>query len=370
MLKRAFARGFSSIKVSLPSSKFHNLEESFLPKEATTTKEELIQYLRDMVTIRRIEITADNYYKNKEIRGFCHLSDGQEAVAVGMEAGATFEDYLITAYRDHGQAYMRGESPHAIFAEMFGRKTGSSKGKGGSMHYYNKETNFYGGNGIVGAQCPVGVGLAFELKYRNKKNCAFVMYGDGASNQGQLYEGANMAGLWKLPAIFICENNLYGMGTSIERSCFNPEIFRRGDRIPGIQIDAQDIFNVRETIKAVKNYSIDNGPVWLEFLTYRYHGHSMSDPGISYRNREEIQSMRAQKDPIEKVKQLLVEHSLSSEQELKDIEKEVRQAVNEAAKKALEDPFPEDHELYTDIYHPSSKILLRNVEYHESTTSH
>lgn len=202
-----------------------------------------------------------------------------------MEAALTFEDPLIGAYRIHCQAYKRGYSVRAIVAEMLGKSTGATQGKGGSMHYYKKSTNFYGGNGIVGAQVPVGAGLAFALKYQKKANVASIMFGDGAANQGQIFEAANMAKLWNLPAFFICENNKYGMGTSVERSSMNTEFYKRGDVIPGFRIEGNNVYEVKQAFKWAKNWSIEHGPLFIEILCYRYHGHSMSDPGISYRKR-------------------------------------------------------------------------------------
>lgn len=202
-----------------------------------------------------------------------------------MEAALTFDDPLIGAYRIHCQAYKRGYSVRQIVAEMLGKGNGATKGKGGSMHYYKKSTNFYGGNGIVGAQIPVGTGLAFALKYQNKYNVASIMFGDGAANQGQLYEAANMAKLWNLPALFICENNKYGMGTSVARSSMNTEFYKRGDVIPGIKFEGNNVFEVREAFRWAKEYAIENGPLFIEISCYRYHGHSMSDPGVSYRKR-------------------------------------------------------------------------------------
>lgn len=284
-----------------------------MPKEATTNKEELMKYFVEMSIMRRTEVTADNLYKAKQIRGFCHLYDGQEAIAEGMEAGLTRDDCIITAYRDHCQALSRGDTPYRVLAEMLQKSTGSSKGKGGSMHYYNSKNNFYGGNGIVGAQLPVGTGLAFALKYEKKPNCAVAMYGDGAANQGQLVEAYNMAGLWKLPMIYICENNLYGMGTSTTRASHNTKFYTRGDKIPGFKAEGQNVLVVREAIKFAKEYVIKNGPLFIEFDTYRYHGHSMSDPGVTYRTREEIAQVRQNRDPIEVVRKLLLENSWAKE---------------------------------------------------------
>jgi len=361
------SRRFASLKLPLAPFPVHKLEAQTLPTVAETSREEVLQYLRDMITIRRIEVTSDNYYKNKDIRGFCHLCDGQEAIAVGMEGALTKEDCIITAYRVHGQAYMRGESPRAIFAEMFGRVTGSSKGKGGSMHFYNKQTNFYGGNGIVGAQVPVGAGLAFALKYENKPNVAAIMYGDGAANQGQVAEASNMAALWHLPAIFICENNLYGMGTSNKRAAANTLYYTRGDPIPGFLIPGQDVFQVREGMKFAKKWALEHGPIFVEINTYRYHGHSMSDPGTTYRSREEVDGIRSQKDPIELLKSLAFAHKLVTEEEVKEMEKSVRKSVEETAKQAHEDPWPGAQDLFTDVYDPSAKSKcyadeLRDVE--------
>lgn len=247
---------------------------------------------------------------------------------------------------------------------MMQKRTGSSGGKGGSMHYYNSKNNFYGGNGIVGAQLPVGTGLAFALKYQKKPNVAIAMYGDGASNQGQLYEAANMAALWKLPIIYVCENNLYGMGTSNERASHNTKFYTRGDLIPGFKIEGQNILAVREAMRWAKNYSIEHGPLFIEFLTYRYHGHSMSDPGITYRSREEINEVRANRDPIEIVRKLLLENSWAAESELKEIEKKIRADIEADVEKIKNDPEPTAEDLYSNI--GFGKHYVRGVEYNLS----
>lgn len=252
---RAGTRAFSkTIEVDLPKFETHKLEGKALPTKATTNSDELLKYFKDMSMMRRVEIAADLLYKNKEIRGFCHLYDGQESITVGMEAALTYDDCIITAYRDHTTAMGRGYTGYEVLAEMLQKSTGATKGKGGSMHYYHKKNNFYGGNGIVGAQVPVGAGVAFGLKYQGKKNICVNMYGDGAANQGQIYEAANMAGLWKLPCVFTCENNLYGMGTSVERASHNTKFYTRGDSIPGVLALGNHVLAVRELYKFCKNY--------------------------------------------------------------------------------------------------------------------
>ena len=233
-----------------------------------------------------------------------------------MEAGLSFDDPIIAAYRIHCQAYKRGYSVREIIAEMLGKQTGATRGKGGSMHYYHKTNNFYGGNGIVGAQIPVGAGIAFALKYQKKKNVCITMFGDGAANQGQIFEAANMSFLWKLPLIFMCENNKYGMGTSVERSSMNTQFYTRGGVIPGIRVDGNDVFAVREIMKWSKNYCIGEGPLFMEMMTYRYHGHSMSDPGLTYRTRDEVTERRKQGDPLVRLKKIILDNKLGTEEEI------------------------------------------------------
>ena len=327
----------------------HRLDKKDLPTTSTVTKDEMLKMFESMANMRRMETVADALYKKREIRGFCHLYDGQEAIAEGMERSMTRKDAIITAYRDHCQAYCRGDSTYQILAEMCAKSTGSSKGKGGSMHYYNSKERFFGGNGIVGAQMPVGTGLAFAMKYRNEDAFAVTMYGDGAANQGQLYEAANMAGLWKLPIIYICENNHYCMGTSQKRASNNDKFHERGDLIPGLHIDAQNVLMVKETMKWAGDYAKANGPLFLEFDTYRYHGHSMSDPGITYRTKDEVMNVRQTRDPIEICRQMILEKSWATEKELKAVEKEIRSRIDKEVEQIRNDPFPEPKELYTEI---------------------
>ncbi|WBW73144.1 pyruvate dehydrogenase e1 component alpha subunit Pda1 [Schizosaccharomyces osmophilus] len=330
---------FEGYKIDIPAM---NME---------VTRNELMDLYENMVTIRRLELACDGLYKAKKIRGFCHLSVGQEAVAGGMESAITREDSIITSYRCHGFAYTRGLPPRAIVGELMGRQCGASKGKGGSMHIF--APNFYGGNGIVGAQIPLGAGIGFAQKYLNKPNVTFALYGDGAANQGQAFEAFNMAKLWGLPVVFTCENNKYGMGTSAERSSAMTEYYKRGQYIPGLRVNGMDALAVKQACKFAKDYTVQNSqPLLMEFVTYRYGGHSMSDPGTTYRTRDEVQQMRAAKDPIEGLKRQLMEWNVANANELKNIEKKVRSFIDAEVKIAEESPFPEPtHEnLYSDIY--------------------
>ncbi|KAG2707392.1 hypothetical protein I3760_05G146100 [Carya illinoinensis] len=315
-----------------------------------TTPEELLTFFRDMATMRRMEIAADSLYKARLIRGFCHLYDGQEAAAVGMEAAITKKDSIITAYRDHCTYLARGGTLLEIFSELMGRQGGGSRGKGGSMHFYKKEAGFYGGHGIVGAQVPLGIGLAFAQKYSKDGTVAFVLYGDGAANQGQLFEALNIAALWDLPAILVCENNHYGMGTAEWRAAKSPAYYKRGDYVPGLKVDGMDVLAVKQACKFAKEHALKNGPIILEMDTYRYHGHSMSDPGSTYRTRDEISGVRQERDPVERVRKLVLSHDLATEKELKDTEKEIRKKVDEAIAQAKESPMPDPSELFTNVY--------------------
>ena len=291
-------------------------------RKSTEEKGNLIKFYRDMLLIRRFEEKAGQLYGMGLIGGFCHLYIGQEAVVVGLEAAAKEGDKRITSYRDHGHMLACGMDPNGVMAELTGRSGGYSKGKGGSMHMFSKEKNFYGGHGIVGAQVPLGAGLAFADKYMENESVTFTYFGDGAANQGQVYETFNMAALWKLPVIFVIENNQYAMGTAQERSTSSPEIYTRGDSfgIKGEAVDGMDVIAVRDAgVKAAAHCRAGKGPYILEIKTYRYRGHSMSDPA-KYRTREEVQKMRAQRDPIESIRSLLVSEKLSTEEEIKIID--------------------------------------------------
>lgn len=336
-----------SVETNLPFSA-HNVDPP--PRTVETTDKELMGFFRDMALMRRMEIASDSLYKAKLIRGFCHLYDGQEAVAVGMESAITRKDCIITAYRDHCIYLARGGTLLEAFSELMGRKDGCSKGKGGSMHFYKKESGFYGGHGIVGAQVPLGIGLAFAQKYSKEDYVSFSLYGDGAANQGQLFEALNMAALWDLPAILVCENNHYGMGTAEWRAAKSPAYYKRGDYVPGLKVDGMDVLAVKQACKFAKEYALKNGPIILEMDTYRYHGHSMSDPGSTYRTRDEISGVRQERDPVERVRKLILSHDLATEKELKDMEKEVRKEVDEAITKAKESSMPDASELFTNVY--------------------
>ena len=332
----------------------HRLEEP--PAMFTyTSKAELIDYFTQMYRMRRMEIAADTLYKGKFVKGFCHLYDGQEAICVGMEAACTFNDSLVTSYRDHCQQLARGEPMVNVLSELLGKYNPIAKGKGGSMHMYKAEANFFGGNGIVGAQAPVGTGLAFAHKYKQDGGVAMALYGDGAANQGQLYEALNMAALWKLPLIYVCENNQYGMGTSKGRSSANADYYTRGHYVPGIKVDGMNVLNVREATRFAKAHVLEHGPIVMEMDTYRYHGHSMSDPGITYRNRDEVAGVRKTRDPVERAKRYLTDLELATAAEIKAIEAELRAEVEAAVEGAKAAPQPARDLLFEDIYSNQSK---------------
>jgi pyruvate dehydrogenase E1 component alpha subunit len=332
----------------------HNLDTA--PNETVeTSKEELVSMFEMMYTMRRMEITCDNEYKARNIRGFCHLYDGQEAVATGIQYALDREDSWTTSYRCHCIALIRGGSVASVVAELFGRVAGISGGKGGSMHMYNKEEKFFGGHGIVGAQVPVGAGSAFANKYNAKPgepmNVSIACYGDGAANQGQIWEAANMCNLWKLPMIFCIENNHYGMGTSIDRHSSITDYYKMGNAIPGLRIDGMNALAVKEGMRFAKEFcGSGNGPMYIEMMTYRYHGHSMSDPGTTYRNREEIDFTRSTRDPLEFVKKCLLEAEFMSPEEIKETEKRIRKEVLKEVVKAKESPVPGMEQLTKHIY--------------------
>nr|WP_235790255.1 pyruvate dehydrogenase (acetyl-transferring) E1 component subunit alpha [Ruegeria pomeroyi] len=309
-------------------------------------------FYREMLLIRRFEEKAGQLYGMGLIGGFCHLYIGQEAVVVGLEAAAEEGDKRITSYRDHGHMLACGMEPGGVMAELTGREGGLSKGKGGSMHMFSKEKHFYGGHGIVGAQVPLGAGLAFADKYQENGRVTFTYFGDGAANQGQVYETFNMAALWKLPVVFVIENNQYAMGTAQKRSTSSPDIYTRGEAfgIPGETVDGMNVLSVKEAgEKAVAHCRAGKGPYILEVKTYRYRGHSMSDPA-KYRTREEVQKVREQSDPIEMVREMLLSGKHATEDDLKAIDKEIKEIVNQAAEFSKESPEPSVDELWTDIY--------------------
>lgn len=321
------------------------------PKPADFTRDQELKAYRDMLLIRRFEEKAGQLYGMGFIGGFCHLYIGQEAVVTGMQMALIEGDQMITAYRDHGHMLAMDMSPRGVMAELTGRRGGYSKGKGGSMHMFSKEKNFYGGHGIVGAQVSLGTGLAFANRYRENNNVSLTYFGDGAANQGQVYESFNMASLWKLPVIYIIENNRYAMGTSVNRSSAETDFSNRGAsfKILGIQVDGMDV----RAVKAAADLAVEwcrsgKGPIILEMQTYRYRGHSMSDPA-KYRSKEEVQKMRSEHDPIEQVKARLLDSKWASEEDLKAIDKEVRDIVADSAEFAQADPEPDASELYTDI---------------------
>jgi len=344
-------------KLTLHEDAFHGFKTDIPSLEVDVTKEMLLDMYYKMQAMRRMEMAADQLYKAKLIRGFCHLAIGQEAVSVGLESGITWDDLVITAYRCHPYAVLRGGTIKGVIAELLGRQGGMSHGKGGSMHIFTPR--FFGGNGIVGAQVPIGAGIALAQKYKGEKKATFALYGDGASNQGQVFESYNMAKLYNLPCVFVCENNKYGMGTSAERSSANTSYYTRGDYIPGLQVNGMDIIAVHQAVKWARDWVInDKGPLLLEFVTYRYGGHSMSDPGTTYRTREEIQQMRSTQDPIRGLQRYLEEWGVATEEELKDLDKKAREEVNTAVEEAKESPEPELKELWTDIYYKGTEPPL------------
>ncbi len=334
-----------------PTSRRRSAEVRLAEAKEAATPEELIGFYRDMLLIRRFEEKAGQMYGMGLIGGFCHLYIGQEAVVVGMQALTQAIDTVVTSYRDHGHMLACGMSAKGVMAELTGRRGGYSKGKGGSMHMFSREEGFFGGHGIVGAQVPIGTGLGFAQKYRQTGGISLTYLGDGAVNQGQVYEAFNMAALWKLPVVYIIENNKYGMGTSVERASARTDLYHRGQAygIPGAQCDGMDVRAVKLAgAKAVAHARGGKGPYILEMLTYRYRGHSMSDPA-KYRAKEEVQKMRQERDPIDRLRATLLEEEVLDEAGMKAIDREVKAIVSEAAEFAQESPEPDASELTTDV---------------------
>ncbi|PYH37371.1 putative pyruvate dehydrogenase E1 component alpha subunit [Aspergillus neoniger CBS 115656] len=346
-----------SVPIADDSFETYNLDPP--PYSLETTKGQLKQLYHDMSLIRRLELAADKLYKEQKVRGFCHLSTGQEAVAVGVEHGISPEDKVITAYRAHGFTLMRGGSVKSIIGELLGRRDGICHGKGGSVHMFTK--NFFGGNGIVGSNVPLGTGIAFAQQYDDTKKVTVNLYGDGAANQGQVHEAYNMAKLWELPVIFGCENNKYGMGTSVERASAMTEYYKRGYYIPGLRINGMDVLAVIAAMTYGKDYVLGgNGPLLYEFQTYRYAGHSVSDPGTAYRTKDEVQAERAH-DPITTYREKLIEWGVFSDDEAKTMDKEIRRKVDreaQEAEKMAEPPLTSDV-LFEDVYVRGSEPAQR-----------
>jgi len=319
-----------------------------------TNKAELLEYYRSMLLIRRFEEKSGQLYGMGQIAGFCHLYIGQEAVVTGCRAAMQEGDQMITGYRDHAHMLACGMESRGIMAELTGRSGGLSRGKGGSMHMFSTEKKFYGGHGIVGAQVPIGAGLGFANKYLGNGAVSLAFFGDGASNQGQVYETFNMAKLWDLPVVFVIENNQYAMGTSVERSSAETELFKRGSsfEIEGIQVDGMNVLEVRDAAaKAIKHARDGKGPMILEMKTYRYRGHSMSDPA-KYRSRDEVTKTRSERDPIDWARAMLLEKKWADEASLKAMDKEIKEIVKDAADFSLESPEPHPDELWTDVLLP------------------
>jgi len=312
----------------------------------------LLEFYRRMLLVRRFEEKVGQMYGMGLIGGFCHLYIGQEAVVVGMDSAIRDDDAVITSYRCHGHALIRGVEPKAVMAELTGRAGGISQGKGGSMHIFDLERGFYGGHGIVAAQVPLGAGISFAQKYKETDNITLTFFGEGAANQGQVYETFNMASLWKLPVVFVIENNQYAMGTSIARSKAGTELCHRGEAfgIPGIQVDGMDVEKVYAgTQEAAAHARSGAGPILVEMQTYRYRGHSMSDPA-KYRTKDEVQKMRAEHDPIDHLRATITDRGIADDDQLKQIDKDIKSEVAEAAEYAQSSPEPDMSELMTDIY--------------------
>ncbi|KAH8237236.1 hypothetical protein KR038_007518, partial [Drosophila bunnanda] len=355
---RTIRRIESSCLTLKNSFKCYNLDTGPSLEVELSRDDALTMYIQ-MMEGRRFETMAGNYYKQRLIRGFCHLYTGQEAVAVGMKARLRKQDTVITAYRCHVWSYMMGVSLYEMMAELLGFRTGCTRGKGGSMHMYCD--NFYGGNGIVGAQVAVGTGVALAHNYRDDGGVCITLYGDGAANQGQVFESFNMAKLWCLPVVFVCENNHYGMGTKANRSSAMTDYYKRGQYLPGLWVDGNQVLAVRTATQFALDYALEHGPIVLEMNTYRYVGHSMSDPGVSYRSREEVQKARETNDPISTFREQMIDLCLASEEELKELDAKIKKYVDDECKKALGDKEVDLQELYTDVSSKNLEPKIRGV---------
>ncbi|KAM8718554.1 hypothetical protein ACLKA7_001719 [Drosophila subpalustris] len=329
------------------------------PMDVELSREDALKMYRQMVEVRRLEVVSGQMYKSKQIRGFCHLYIGQEAVAVGMCASLRKKDSVITAYRAHAWTYLLGVSAIGMIGELVGVKCGCSRGKGGSMHTY--ADNFYGGNGIVGAQVPLGAGIALAHSFKNDGGVCVALYGDGAANQGQVFEAYNIAKLLCLPCIFVCENNHYGMGTHISRHAALTDFYMRGQYMPGLWVDGNQVLAVRSATQFAVEHALTHGPIVLEMNTYRYEGHSMSDPGISYRSRKEVQQIRKDRDPIDSFRKQILSLCLTDEEELKKIDAAVRKEMENVSKKVLADREVGLDELAGDVYAKNLEPKIRNV---------
>lgn len=359
MVKNAKSAKTSPSKSRKPAARKATAKTKPPARQRTATRaakskasaDELLTYYREMLLIRRFEEKAGQLYGMGLIGGFCHLYIGQEAVVVGAQSCAEPQDTVITSYRDHGHMLACGMDAKGVMAELTGREGGYSKGKGGSMHMFSREKNFYGGHGIVGAQVPLGTGLGFAHKFKKDNGVCFTYFGDGSVNQGQVYESFNMAQLWSLPVLYIIENNKYGMGTSVARASSTTELYQRGSAhgIPGAQVDGMDVVDVRDaTAKALEHVRGGKGPYILEMLTYRYRGHSMSDPA-KYRSKDEVTKVRSEQDPIDNLREQILKAKAADEAQLKDIDRDIKAIVTEAADFAKDSPEPQVSELYTDI---------------------
>ncbi len=353
MAKAAKSKAVGTKTEALKATKSPARRRKAPPPPAITkdNAEEALGFYRQMLLIRRFEEKAGQMYGMGLIGGFCHLYIGQEAVVTGMQAAIDEGDTQLTSYRDHGHMLACGMDAKGVMAELTGRIGGYSKGKGGSMHMFSQEKNFFGGHGIVGAQVPIGAGLGFAHKYKDNGRISLTYFGDGSANQGQVYEAFNMAALWQLPVIFIVENNQYAMGTAVGRASAQTELYRRGESlgIPGVQVDGMDVLAVKVAgDEAVKHVRGGKGPILMEMKTYRYRGHSMSDPA-KYRTKEEVQRVRAERDPIDHLREMILEAGVTDEAALKALDREVKDIVTEAAEFAQNSPEPDPAELYTDI---------------------